>query len=156
MFASLFVSFLTTSYRLTPNAIRLETECGCRCSYCAYLRAGPALQPRVPSKKDGIAATELKRIYLEQLVTEVGEADLRSRLDKLLTATELSEDVSMATWGAELLRRSEFASQGEAVLALWRQFAWLDNQPRQKFKLTISRILAAERNIVTALKRGEV
>src|SRR5688572_26875171 len=40
IFARLFASFLTTSYKLNANAVRRVSDCGCWCSCCAYLQAG--------------------------------------------------------------------------------------------------------------------
>jgi hypothetical protein len=152
MFSRLFVSFLTTSYRLNPRAVRLVSECGCRCSYCAYLQAGPNLEPRVPSKKDTKTAVELKRIYLSGIAAELCISDAREAVGTLLDTKELSEGIAMATWGAELLRRSEFTSQGEAVLALWREFSRTDGSPRRRFEISASQIMEAERKIVAAMK----
>ncbi len=86
IFARLFVSFLTTSFRLNSNATRL-----------------------------------------------------------------ISKSISRATWGSELLRRSVFASQGEAVLALWREFAWQNGSPKRKFKLTAQCLIEAEQAIADAI-----
>ncbi len=155
MFARLFVSFLTTSFRLNPNARRLTSDCGCYCTYCAFLQAGPNLDPRTPSKKDVRTAVELKRIYIGKLAWEHGVTNAGSVVDQLLVSSELATDIAIATWGAELLRRSEFASQGEAVLALWRQFAWQGNSPRANFQISAEKIIAAERNIVLSIRAAQ-
>lgn len=152
MFSRLFVSFLTTSFQLNANAVRSVSDCGCRCSYCAYLQAGPNLDSRNPSKKDIRTAIELKRIYLSGLAAENGVANAGEAVAKLLGSSELAADVAMATWAAELLRRSEFASQGEAVLALWRQFAWERGSPKPKIRLTAAGVVAAERKIMASLQ----
>lgn len=151
-FANLFVSFLTTSYRMSRTVMMRQTRAGCccTCSYCSYLQAATGLQPRIPSKKDASVAVELKRIYLSDLASELEIAEPAARINGILQNADVAQDVALATWGAELVRRAEFASQGEAVLALWRQFAWSDNQPRKKFSLKASMILAAEEKI-----RGE-
>ena len=151
-FARLFLSFLTTSFRLKPNSMQLVSKCGCLCSYCSYLRAGPDLEPRTPSKKDVRTATELKRIYLGKIATEIGIVETNAIVEALLESVEISEDISVATWGSELLRRSEYASQGEAVLALWRQFAWRNNSPKPKFRISVPRLLDAERMIIAAME----
>jgi hypothetical protein len=151
MFSRLFVSFLTTSFQLNANALRLVSDCGCRCSYCAYLQAGPNLDPRYPSKKDARTALELRRIYLGNLAAEGRVANAGAVVDRLLGSSELTIDIALATWGAELLRRAEFASQGEAVLALWRQFAWENGAPKPKFQLTAAKLVEAEHKIVASM-----
>ncbi len=65
--------------------------------------------------------------------------------------SDLHEQIAIATWGAEMLRRSEFASQGEAVLALWREFAWEKGRPKRDFRITARAICEAERRIREAL-----
>lgn len=154
VFGRLFVSFLTTSYKLNPTSVRLTTSCGCYCSYCAFLQASPHLDPRNPSKRDFQTAQELKHIYLGKLASELQVTSPTAAIQQVISSKELAEPVALATWGAELIRRSEFASQGEAVLALWRQFAWKEDKPKSKFKLTADLLLAAEKDIVASLARS--
>jgi hypothetical protein len=87
-----------------------------------------------PSKKDFETALQLKRIYLAQLAGELAPPASPRAIETVLATRELRESLSMATWGAELPRRAEFASQGPAVLALWREFAWSRGKPRRDFK----------------------
>ena len=153
MFARLFVSFLTTSFRLKGTSVRRVSDCGCWCSYCSLIRAvGPTLELRTPNKKDYATARELKRIYLERTASELALEKSADAIQCVLAADELRRDLSLATWGTELIRRSEFASQGVAVMALWREFAWNGGSPRRQFILTANKILDAERKIVEALR----
>lgn len=146
-FSRLLVSFVTTSFRLNPNAVRPVSSCGCRCPFCSYLQAGPNLDPRTPSKKDFGTALQLKRIYLSRLVNEQNPALAEKAIERVLMRGDLRESLALATWGAELLRRAEFASQGEAVLALWREFAWASGRPKRDFTVTARAICDAERRI---------
>ncbi|MES2791292.1 MAG: hypothetical protein V4719_16875 [Planctomycetota bacterium] len=150
-FAKLFVSFLVTSYRLKSNSVRLVSPCGCYCSYCSYLQAGPNLEVRTPSKKDFATARELKCIYLRDLVRDQCGNVTNEQVDSLLSRRDLCEEISQATWGRELLRRSEYTSQGEAVFALWREFAWQNGSAKRKFKVTARSLMAAEQTLVAAL-----
>jgi hypothetical protein len=117
------MSFLKTSFRLQPKAVRVATDCGCRCSF------------------------ELKRLYVSRLAADAAPG----AVDAVLGWADLREDVALATWGFEMLRRSEFASQGEAVLVLWREFAWEGGRPRRGFRLTARAIVEAERRVRAAL-----
>jgi hypothetical protein len=110
-FARLFVSFLTTSYKLAPMATRLVSDCGCYCDYCVYLRTSPALEARTPSKKDFQTAKELKRIYVGRLAKEQGIIASAAEVEAVVNSSALHQEVALATWAAELLRRAEFASQ---------------------------------------------
>lgn len=158
-FAKLFISFLTTSYRLKSNSVRMVDSCCC-CSSCAYLQAGPNLEARTPSKKDSQTAHQLKRIYLRELADELGSSNAAQIPDLLLGRKESAESIARATWGRELMRRSEFASQGEAVLTLWRQCNWnvdgrnwgADGKPRN---VTAKEILAAQDRIIDAIRAGD-
>ena len=136
VFARLFASFLTTSFQLNPNSVKRVSACGCYCQFCCYLQAGPNLDPRTPSKKHFQTAVELKRIYLTRLASEVTSQPAGAIVEVVLFRDDLREQIAMATWGAEVLRRSEFASQGEAVLALWREFAWNNDRPKRDFRIT--------------------
>jgi hypothetical protein len=151
-FARLFVSFLATSFQLNPHSVRLVSACGCRCPFCSTLQAGPNLDPRTPSKKHSATARELKRIYLSRLASELALPDSPSAVEVVLGQRDLHVSVALAAWGAEMLRRSEFASQGEAVLALWREFAWEHDRPKRDFRITARGICDAERRICAALK----
>jgi hypothetical protein len=149
-FSRLFVSFLTTSFRLSANAVRLVSPCGCWCSYCSYLQAGPHLEVRSPSKKDFQTARDLKKIYLVDLLAEQARDVSDTAVERLLADRDLAEKISLATWGTELLRRSKYASQGEAVLALWREFAWKNGTAKRKFKIQARDLSNAEQTIISA------
>ncbi|HWE38914.1 MAG TPA: hypothetical protein VG406_20360 [Isosphaeraceae bacterium] len=150
-FVCLFVSFLKTSFRLNADSTRLVSDRGCRCPFCSYLQAGPRLEPRTPSRKHAESARALERIYLTRLASELPTSPPSELVEAIVDVGDLRESVALATWGAEMLRRAEFASQGEAVLALWRAFAWKDGRPRKDFKLTARALCAAERRVRDAL-----
>ena len=80
-----------------------------------------------------------------------GPQDLQNIVDTVRGSEDLREQVAIATWGAEMLRRSEFASQGEAVLILWREFAWDSGRLKRDFRITARAICDAERRIVERL-----
>jgi hypothetical protein len=155
-FARLFASYLATSFELDKPATRLQTYDGCWCGYCAYLQAGPRLRARNPSKKANRMAAELKKIYLRDLAAELklglGYVELQLRGAAIGADPALRKDLAMATWSAELLRRAEFASQGEGVLALWREFAWQDGRVVRDFKLTAEHACRAEVSMLCALR----
>jgi hypothetical protein len=149
--ARLFVSFLATSFLLNRSSLRRVSPCGCGCPFCSYLQVGPNLDLRTPSKKDFERATQLKRIYLSRMASELTLQSSHRAIEVVLARSDLRESLAIATWGAELLRRAEFRSQGEAVLALWREFAWSNGKPNRTFKITARAVCAAERLICDSL-----
>lgn len=151
-FSRLFVSFLQTSFDLSANAQVRTTTKSCCCGFCTTIQMGPNLVPRTPSKRDFKTAVELKQFYLQRLATDFQITNSGDVIAKVLADSNFKTELSMATWGAELVRRSQFASQGEAVLALWREFAWKDNHPIRDFTIKPSLILNAEQAISQRLK----
>jgi hypothetical protein len=134
-FAHLFTSYLATSFEV---AEKVRVTDGCGCAYCTYFYDARYVRPRNPTKKARAEALELKRNYLRSLGAE-----------KALNDKALAQDVSMACYAHELLRRSKFAGQGEGVLVLWREIAWdASGRPNKKFKLTADAILKAEARLL--------
>lgn len=152
-FARVFVSFLTTSFSLSAEHTRVVSGCGCYCSWCRYLRSSPDLVPRSPTKKDVQTAKELKRLYLSDLALEADDEHPTAAVARVVELCALHEQVALCTWTAELMRRMQFASQGQAVLALWREFAWKDGAPKRRFQLQPAAVLAAEKEVIAALRQ---
>jgi hypothetical protein len=154
VFAHLFASYLMTSFELRPSPrIRQIPLCRCcTCPLCSYLVAD-YLVPRRLSKKAKGVARDLKRIYLTARAAELGVPEAPARVARALAAPELQEELALATYGAELLRRAEFSSQGEGVLALWREFAWEKaGSPRKDFRLSAPKIVEAEQALCRFLR----
>jgi hypothetical protein len=153
-FAHLFASYLTTSFKLieAPRN-RVVSYCGCWCTYCTYLGQADRLQVRSPSKGAKRAADELKKVYLTYLASEHDRHLSIPQVETLIADPGLREALAMATYSHELIRRTKFASQGEGVLALWRQFAWTEKGAiKVKFKLDVDTILKAESRVVSHLR----
>ena len=74
------------------------------------------------------------------------------RINQAIEGPVIAKDLAWATYGRELLRRTEFASQGIGVLVLWREIAWdAKGQISPKFRLSPERIIAAERRLIDRL-----
>ncbi|GIW95439.1 MAG: hypothetical protein KatS3mg110_3480 [Pirellulaceae bacterium] len=155
-FAKLFSSYLTTSFELheNPKTI-LKSRCGCYCSWCAYLGAGAYLKTKKITKKSRKDADQLKTIYLRQLASTAGLNMSPPELLALAHEPDCSYNVSLATYAWELVRRTKFASQGEGILVLWREIAWIENRPRKNFRLEPDKIIAAEQQIMERIKAGK-
>lgn len=152
-FASLFTSFLRTSFEPVTGGKRLQTDCGCYCGYCSYLvNVGTHLKARKLGKKAPLKARELKKVYVTELAAERDKqwtgADAEQFIDR---QADLNEAIALATYARELVRRTQFASQGEGVYALWREFAWQNGALKRGFRLHADDITEAEQVILKRL-----
>ena len=151
-FAHLLSSYLLTSFSLPAERQRVvDSNCRCFCDYCTYIGSFHRLVARQPTARDRQNAHGLKRLFLEKLTADLGYP-LEEPLKKAVFADRhVSLELSCATYADQLIRRTEYASQGCAVLVLWRDVAWKDNKPRKKFELTATRILEAEQTLRGAI-----
>lgn len=117
--AHLFVSYLGTSFQLVDQAaVRACPGCWC----CIYWIRNKHLHVRNPDKKAMSEGRALKMLYLKNLAEEAGYPLTDAEVEKFYAARrDLWPAVSVATYLRELDRRSKFASQGEGVLALFRE-----------------------------------
>ena len=154
-FAHLFVSYLTTSYYLKeePGTIRVSRS-GCYCRFCSYLSSANYLLVRTPDKKATCRAREMKELYLAGLARELGIVLPPAEREALLSHPTLAESVTYAAYGNELRRRSQFASQGEGILVLWREIAWQTGRLKKGFVLSAERILKSETALLDHLRQG--
>ncbi len=152
-FARLFASYLRTSFEIgKPLPSRRLSSCGCYCSFCSYLSSAPYLKPRSLSKRARETAVELKRIYLRELAQDTDLEVNHCVVEELADAgAPLARNAAMATYAKELIRRTEFVTQGEGVYALWREFAWVDGHPDRRFRLTAKAVEQAQASIINAL-----
>lgn len=150
-FASLFSSYLATSYQVATN--RVVSECGCYCEWCAYILSFRHLRVRTPSKKAYLMARNLKRIALRTLAEELKAPCIEDDFDAMVEESSIASDLSWVTYGQELIRRLEFGSQGEGVLVLWREIAWDEKgRMRKRFRLSADAFLRAEARLKDCLK----
>lgn len=150
-FSSLFVSYLSTSFEIADN--RVVSACaGCFC--CGALNLSRHLRVRNPDRKARRVAGELKIIYLRRLAEELELPLIDSDFKEILSgAKESYADISLATYAQELKRRSQYASQGEGVLVLWREFAWTPKGGlKRKFRLKVEDIMKAEKRVADRLR----
>ena len=152
-FAHLFASYLSTSFDLAaqPSVQKVSTT-GCYCRFCTTLVAANRLRVKTPDRKAAQKARQMKELYLSALASETGTTLPYPALDALLSDPTLAEEIAWATYGREIVRRSQFASQGEGVLVLWREIAWdKRGKIRKNFALSAERILRAEAAIIARL-----
>jgi len=155
-FAHLFSSYLTTSFELVEKpGTSFASNCDCYCPMCCYLVSANHLKTKKISKKANKSATALKKIYLNSVASEVELALLDHEIMNLMKNPEMKEKISLATYANELIRRSQFASQGEGILVLWRDIAWQNGKLKKNYMLRADIILEAEKEIIQNMKNYE-
>lgn len=155
-FANLLISYLATSFELkaTPKVAKARRQCCC--GWCSWGTRLDYLVPRTPSRNDYHTAEDLKRVYLKQFVAELS-VEIPAEQRKLFERNEsLSFELAHLAYVRELVRRTEFASQGAGVLALWRTIAWKNSNPIPNFRLMPARILEAQFIVEAVVKHALV
>lgn len=158
-FSHLFASYLMTSFELVEQpGVVWRSDHNCYCTMCRYLVAANHLKTRSIKKKHIKSAFSLKKLYLQTLADEAEIPLLVPEIEGLLSYPNLAEDIATATYVRELMRRAEFASQGEGVLVLWREIAWEGmgpvwrRKPKKNFELSTDKVLLAEKIILEAME----
>ncbi len=139
-FGRLLSAFLRTSFHVEDG------RAGRR------LALGPAATavPRSRRKRlarQRAAAEALEVLALTDLAREDGLALAADAIGALASREDLVEDVRLWTYAHEIVRRSLFASQGPAVLRLWR-----DMDPARRKRLDASHYWACRERIVAHLR----
>jgi hypothetical protein len=152
-FARLFSSFFQTSFRLVENAPTLDSN-----GYGSKIYVGSGNRKLVagsPSGKKSAkgkakvsnSARELRLIALEELALDRDLAIDRTDLAVLEQDARFQEALMLWSYFYELNRRANFASQGEAVRAMWQA---MDRQER--VQMSADSIIEARESLLTALK----
>jgi hypothetical protein len=152
-FAQFFATYLTTSFDLQKRPDkRLKSECGCLCPICAYLVTGSHLKTKKVSRRDKERARKLKITVVQRLSREHGAFFDREQAEKLIDSESNAANVAKLTYGQQLIERARGTSEGPAVLALWREFAWnKSGSPKKDFKLEAEDILRAEETLAKTI-----
>lgn len=154
LFASLFSSFFQTSFHVVESApVRAYDSYGEEAGYVGSgqrkLMAGAPGGKKSSKGKAKIAETvrELRLIALEELSLENDIFPNREALEGLGSEDEHGAALDLWAYFHELNRRAHFASQGDAVRALWLA---LDKKTRDK--MSADDVVKARDELVAALK----
>lgn len=152
-FASFFASYLETSFELDADpGTRLESPCGCYCSYCAVAAAAPHLRTKRIGRPEKRRARELQRECLRGLARSRDLSLDDDTLAALLEGRTTRRRAALVAYAHQLFRRCGGAHTGPWVLALWRTFAWRETgSPDPDFELTPEVVLDAERALLETL-----
>ena len=92
------------------------------------------------------------RDRLRELAMQEGKDLSEGDADERIEKGDLTESLALVAYGRELLRRVEGLSEGTAVLALWRKFAWNEKgSPKKGFDLTAAMILEAQEKVKSSV-----
>lgn len=152
-FANFFGTYLETSFDLDEKSgQRAESRCGCYCSFCCRMVESGNLRTKTLVSLDKKRAGKLRLRRLEELALGSGIAYCEETAQSLLGIETTRVDASVSAYASALLERINGFSDGPAVLALWRDFAWhRSGAPIRNFKLRAKQILDAETRLVTLL-----
>jgi len=156
-FSHLMSSFFNTSFHVEEKneSTWYRDPDNYKVSHRKKLVAGSsALANKTPAERKRIrqkgveSAHNLQLIALEELAIE-NDFDLsREQLETLAHKSEISDALNLYSYAHELVRRSEFASQGAAVHALWNT---MDKKTRQKLSTEV--IWQARETLLAAMRR---
>jgi hypothetical protein len=139
-FGKMLSSYLNTSFHLQGEAGALRLARG---------RAFKNGQSRkYGQRRDAQTAAELSKLALTYLAQDEGLQLTEESITAILNDEALSAAVGLWAYGCELVRRSQFASQGAAVHHLWTE---LDEKKRRR--LTAEEIWKARSILAAELKR---
>ncbi|WP_395739614.1 hypothetical protein [Prosthecobacter sp.] len=153
-FANFFGTYLETSFDLVARPKeRYFSSCGCFCPWCSRLAQAQHLKPKALTREDKERAAKLRLRRMEMIAREEKLPSYELRIKDCLSDESLRIQASLSAYGAALLNRLKGISDGPAVLALWRDFAWSSNgAPLRRFKLQSKHILEAEQRLLGVLQ----
>jgi len=154
--AAFLTTYLENSYDLIENPGKrlYSPDNHCFCSMCSWLVNAPNLKSKRITPSDKREAGKLRVQAMARLATECKLDVSNDQMAVLLSDDAIREDVSLVAYGLDLFQRMDGVANGPAILALWRSFAWTrEGSPIHDFRLTAERILAAEQNLIGALRQ---
>lgn len=154
-FSSFFGTYLETSFDIISNpGTRYESTCGCDCGFCLRIVRPQHIRPKSLTREDKERAHKLRIRRMEMLAREEGLPSFELRIRESLADDSCRLQASFSAYGAALLDRIKGISDGPAVLALWRDFAWTRHgSPNRDFKLKTKHIIDSEKALLDLLRR---
>jgi hypothetical protein len=142
-FALMLTSFFTTSFHLEEEGERRKLVRG--------RKFKDKRNKKYALGRAGIDAAELSRLALEALAQEEGIPAPGEVIEVFLHNDVLAEHLSLWWYGCEMVRRSDFASQGPAVHRLW-----LEVEENKRKNLSAEMIWRSREQLVVALKKKAI
>ncbi len=156
-FANYFSTYVTTSFDIIEQpGMKLISSCGCYCPMCSHLINAPHLQVKQPSHRDKQRARKLMADRVQQLALEEGLRVTHDQAEKITAIPQIRRSAGFSAYGHWLIKRLDGLTDGPAVLALWREIAWLrSGSPIANFVLRYEDFIAAEKELVSAISSGQ-
>ena len=153
-FTNFFGSYLETSFDIIEApAERYVSDGSCYCAMCRRLAYPQHLKAKSLSKADKNRAAKLRVRRMEMLAREEGLPFVEAVMRESLKDIVVQHYASLSAYGSAMLDRLNGYSDGPAVLALWRDFAWTSSgAPNRQFKLKAKDILLAEQKLIEILR----
>ena len=154
-FSNYFGSYVTTSFDLVDKpGTRLESRCGCFCSFCVHLVGASHLRPKKLRKRDKDMAREQRISRLLSLAEEEGIQIESDTASTIAVDPAFLRSAAYSAYAHSLLERIRGDEGGLYALALWREIAWKpEGSPIKGFQLQAEDILDAERQLIAEMKR---
>jgi hypothetical protein len=153
-FANYFASFLTTSFEFLERDVVPDARTMCDCMFCQFMIHSRFLKTKKITKQVKATAQDLMIHCLMKIADQQALRPTQTDMVQfMLDKPDLAFDIALITYVYELIRRMEYSSQGPAVLYLWRQIAWDDNQPKKKFNLNPELVFASQNKLIEALRK---
>jgi hypothetical protein len=147
-FSRLFSSFFTTSFRVGQQRWWETAETTLITGAKAYR---DRRHKKHSERRDQEGATELKRLALAALAEETQVCSNASIVERALAAEAISRELALWTYVRELVRRTEFLSQGTPVHRLWLE---LDEKTRKD--LSVQVVWQSREKLLGWLKKNAV
>jgi len=157
-FANFFGTYVTSSFDIVEQpGTRLDSRCGCYCRMCAHLVNAPHLRAKKPGRRNKERAGQLMIRRVGALAREDRIAATDSAVAAVVNGDQTRRSAAYSTYGHWLIRRLEGDTDGPAVLALWREFAWeRAGSPIKGFRLRHEDFIIAEEVLAAALRSAVV
>lgn len=154
-FSNFFGTYLETSFDLVANPReRYISTCGCDCGFCLRITQPQHIRPKSLTREDKERAKKLRIRRMEMLARQEGLPFYELRIRESLEDDQCRLNASFSAYGAALLDRIKGVSDGPAVLALWRDFAWTRHgSSNREFKLKAKQIIDSEKALLDLLRR---
>lgn len=143
-FSRLFSSFFTTSFRVGQRRWWETVETTLVTGIKTYR---DRRHKKHSEQRDEEGATELKRLALVALAEETQLHCDSLMAERALVMDHISQELALWTYVRELVRRTEFASQGPSVHRLWLE---LDERTRKN--LSVQLVWQAREKLLEWLK----
>ena len=151
-FSNYFASYLTTSFAFIEAPENEADLAGCY--LCLQMKNLAQLKIIPPGKADKVIAAEKRIEAVKRLGDFYGMEFPRERYTLIANHEKYLSDAACLAYVKALFERIASSAGGVYILALWRQFAWVDGKRIRGFELETDVILNSIESIKFELLRS--